>query len=288
MKHLHGKKALVTGAASGIGRAIAVELARHGTHVYLLDINEPELAQTARQCRALGVQAVARRCDLSQPHDISAAVQALLGDWGTLDVLVNNAGIAYYGPVTRVSWELWQRMLAVNLHAPIQLTHELLPLLLQRPEAHIVNMASICGLVAGARQTPYHVTKFGLVGFSESLRADLAGHRIGITCVCPGLVKTNLWHAAVQGRNDPQRRRTAPAWIATSAQRVARRTVRAIRRNHGLVVMTPVARLLYWFKRLSPRLLDALQRIRRKKKKPPAPPDAAAGPSRESAERRAA
>jgi short-subunit dehydrogenase len=262
MRSLVGKRALVTGGASGIGRAIAGELARAGAHVWVLDLDEPRLAETLTELRAAGVEASGRRTDLADPDDTSLAVADVLAAWGHIDLLVNNAGIAWYGPVMKMTGTEWERLLRVNLHAPLQLTRELLPVLLARPEAHIVNMASILGLVALPRQTAYATSKHALVAFSESLRAELAGRPVGVTCMCPGWVETPMWDRAGQAGKTARR---PPKLIATTPERVARRTIRAIRRDEGLVVMTWAAHLFYGFKRLAPRLMAGLYRVRRRK-----------------------
>ncbi|MDA7979443.1 MAG: SDR family oxidoreductase [Pirellulales bacterium] len=271
MKTIRGKKAVVTGAASGIGRDVCLELARGGADLYLIDIDEDGMRQTADLCREHQVEVRSRCCDVSQADEITATVDAVLAEWEVIDILINNAGVAYYGPVTRMKTEQWDWLLAINLHAPIRFTHEFLPVLLSRPEGHVVNMASICGLVAGPRQTAYHVSKFGLVGYTESLRAEFAGKTLGLTCMCPGLVRTPLWKNAVQGFSKNQHRQP-PRWAATTSRHVAKRCIAAIRGNKPLVVMTPIAHFLYGLKRISPRFLDFLQRFRLKKRKPSVPP----------------
>ena len=150
-REIRGKKTLITGAASGIGRALAVRLAREGADLFLLDIDQAGLSEVVAETSQYGVEVIGRYCDLSQPQQITASINALLERWGTLDILVNNAGVCWYGPTLKMTGEEWDRLLAVNLDAPLQLTRELLPILTSRPDAHILNVASICGLVAGGR-----------------------------------------------------------------------------------------------------------------------------------------
>jgi short-subunit dehydrogenase len=271
MKVIRGKTALVTGAASGIGRAIALEFAREGARVYLIDIDSQRLEAIAAEARALGVETLTRVCDVSVPSQITAAVQHLLDQWGTLDILVNNAGLTYYGRTLLMTADNWNQLLAVNLHAPIQFTRELMPALLKRGDAHILNVASICGLVGLARVAAYSTTKFGLVGFSESLRHECGRMGLGVTALCPGLVDTNLFTSAPRGK-DLKASRTPPSWILITPEKVAKRAIRAIRRNHGVVVMQPMSRILYWVKRFTPGLLDLAHRLRRRKQAAPTPP----------------
>jgi short-subunit dehydrogenase len=263
MKILKYKRCLLTGAASGIGRAMALELAREGVHLYLLDVDVAGLQMTIEECRAHGVVAVGRQCDLSQPTQISAAIADLLARWHFIDLLINNAGVAYYGPTEKMTGPQWEWLMAVNLLAPIRITRELLPVLLKRPESHVLNVCSIAGIAAGGRFSAYHTSKFGLVGFTESLRAEYNRRGIGVTNLCPGAVSSNLYNRAISGRKDPVP--NPPSWISASPELVARRAVRAIKKNKRIVLVTPLARLLYWAKRISPGLLDSLNNIQRKK-----------------------
>ena len=260
---------MVTGAASGIGRAIALALADRGANVYLVDVDATGLAEVAWEVRQRGAAALIDQCDLALAGDVSRTVDSLLRSWGTLDILVNNAGIAYYGPTERMTAAQWDRLLAVNLLAPIQLTRLLLPSLLARPESHLLNVCSIAGLVASGRLAAYHVSKFGLVGFSESLRAEYGRRGLGVTALCPGLVETNIFRAAISGR--PQKPApTPPRWLCTTPEAVARRAIRAIRRNEGVVPVTWMAHVLWRLKRFAPGLLDLAQRWRRRRPKPAA------------------
>jgi NAD(P)-dependent dehydrogenase (short-subunit alcohol dehydrogenase family) len=264
MKTIRGKRALVTGAASGIGRAISLALAREGADLYLLDVDDENLARVVAEAGQYGTRVVGGHCDLARPDSIKAAVRALLQGWGHLDILVNNAGVSYHGKTELMSVGQWDWVLGVNLLAPIQLTRELLPTLLAREEAHIVNVCSVLGLVAIPRFTAYQTTKFGLVGFSESLRAEYTCRGLGVTALCPGFVRTNIFQAMVDGRKGKSMR-PAPAWMYTSPERVAARVIKAIHRNQGLVPVTRLARFLWLVKRLTPGLWDFVSRARNKK-----------------------
>ncbi|HEX6960932.1 MAG TPA: SDR family oxidoreductase [Lacipirellula sp.] len=265
MREIRGKTALVTGAASGIGRAIALRLAAEGASLYLIDVNAVELARVVAEAKSRGVEALGRHCDVSQPAQNSAAIQHLLDQFGGVDILVNNAGITYYGQTRKMAAEHWARLLAVNLHAPIQFTLELLPTLCSRAEAHIVNVASICGLVGLERVAAYSTSKFGLVGFSESLRAEFVRQGVGVTAICPGLVDTNLFRAAARG-DDISENKQPPRWLLAPPELIADRTVRAIYRNQGVVVIQPYAKLLHLVKRLTPGLLDLPYRLQGRKR----------------------
>lgn len=281
MRHIRGKTALITGAASGIGRAIALKLADEGARLYLLDVDALGMSKVVAEARRRGVEATGRHCDLSQSQQITAAVHHLLDRVGGVDILVNNAGITYYGKTLEMTAEHWNRLLAVNLLAPIQLTRELLPTLLSREESHVLNVASICGLVGLSRVSAYSTSKFGLVGFSESLRAEFNRQGVGVTALCPGLVDTNLFAAAPRGR-DREENKIPPSWLLATPEAIAARAVRAIYRNQAVVVVQPYARMLHLVKRLAPRVLDLANGIRRRKK-PATAAERTAAPNRRAA-----
>jgi short-subunit dehydrogenase len=266
MRTIHGKKALVTGAASGIGQALALSLARQGADLYLLDVDEPKLTGVVTEAKRWGGMAIGIRCDLIYPHHITAAVNTIRADWGYIDILVNNAGVAYYGPTERMTVDQWNSLLAINLLAPIQLTREWLPILLTRPEAHILNVCSIAGLVASGKLVAYHTSKYGMVGFSEALRAEYATRGLGVTALCPGFVRTSIFQAAINGRPSKPIG-MPPRWLCMAPEKVATRALQAIRRNEGLVVISPMAHLLWFLKRLSPRLVARLSRSGKKRRR---------------------
>ena len=266
MKSIRGKLALVTGAASGVGRAISMALAEQGAELYLLDLNTDGLEAVADECRKMGSGPVACiTCDLSISSEITAATERLLHERDGVDILVNNAGIAYYGPTANMDAEQRERVLAVNLHAPIQLVCELLPTLTKRYEAHVVNIASLYGLVAVPRTSVYHATKFGLVGFTESLRREYGRNGLGVTVICPGFIGTRLFTASASGysnRDVPQ----PPAWVTGTPERVAQKTIRAIHRDRRMVLVTPLAYVGSYVQRLAPWLLDGLYLFGRRRK----------------------
>ena len=264
MRTIRDKIALVTGAGSGLGRAIALKLAREGAKLHLVDLNPTTTNETAAQLRALNCQVATTICDLTDPAAIDAIVSEVRDRWGGLDILINNAGIAWYGPTLKMTDTEWDRLITLNLDVPIRLTRRFLKTLLARPESHVINMASIAGWVCGGRYSAYHVSKFGLVGFSEAMRAEFNRHGLGFTAVCPGPVQTDLYRTAGCGyadRETPQ----PPPWLCTTADRVATKTIRAIYRNQALTLVGASAYLLYYAKRLAPTVFYALHGIGRAK-----------------------
>jgi 3-oxoacyl-[acyl-carrier protein] reductase len=264
MRTIRDKVALVTGAGGGLGRAIALRLAREGAHLHLADINPLAMNATAEQIGALGREVAVSVCDLCDMQSIDALTDDVQQRWGGLDILVNNAGIGWYGPTQRMTDNEWDRLLKINLQAPIRLTRRLLKTLLARPESHIVNMASICGWVCGGRFNAYHVSKFGLVGFSEALRAEFNRHGLGVTALCPGPVQTDLYKNSGTGYPDRETP-NPPAWACTTPERVANKAVTSIYRNQAVALVGLAAYVLYYAKRFSPGIFYAMHGIGRAK-----------------------
>lgn len=260
MKSLKDRNAFITGAASGIGRALATALAAKGCHLYLVDVNEEGLRSLEQELASTRVRVWTRQCDLSDNKAIPSAVEAAMTASGGIDLLINNAGVVYYGPTENMSQSQWDWVLSINLLAPIQITQQMLPALLQRPDAHVVNMCSISGLVAGGRLSAYHTSKFGLIGFTEALRAEYGRRGLGVTAICPGPVTTKLYESGVSGRAE-RKVPTPPAWLCATPERVASVTLKAILRDRRQVLITPLAHLLFQMKRFVPGLIDFANRF---------------------------
>jgi len=264
VKTFDNKTVFLTGAASGIGRELALQLSSLGCNLYLVDIDEAGLQDVA-QTIGQKVEVRTRVCDLADPAAISSMLLDFDHNTDVIDVLINNAGVLYYGPTHAMSQDQWDWVMKINLLAPIQITNHFLPQLMERPDAHIANMCSISGMVAGGRFAAYHTSKFGLIGFTEALRAEFGRKGIGVTAVCPGPVQTNLYEAGVA--KEKGRVPTPPAFLCASAARVAALTIKAIRRNKRQVLITPMAHGLFQLKRFAPGLIDFANQFSRKKKR---------------------
>lgn len=260
MRKIAGKRALVTGAASGIGRAIALRLAESGVDLLLADINDVGLQQTALDARQRGVDAVAARCDITSRSDVQQLVDLAVDRWAGVDILVNNAGVTYYGPAHSMPEDEWDRVVAINLGGALTLTRGLLPWLLARPQAHVLNVCSILGLVGLPRVALYCTTKFAMVGFSQALRAEYSRQGLGVTALCPGFVKTNLFSAARPMR-DGEEPRQPPRFMCTTPERIARCAVSAIRRNRRQVIVEPFAHVAWAAKAFAPGVMDWALRL---------------------------
>ena len=206
MKDFKDKVAVVTGAASGIGRGLADKFAAEGMRVVLADVEAPALEQAAREMTDAGATVLAVRTDVSRAADVEALAQQTLDRFGAVHVVCNNAGVGGGGPAA--SWDTpladWNWVLGVNLWGVIYGVRAFVPIMLKQGEdAHIVNTASVAGLIAGAGGPSYTVSKFGVVGYSESLYHELAalsGGKIGVSVLCPALTNTRIVES---GRNYP-------------------------------------------------------------------------------------
>ena len=260
MKTIKGRTAFLTGAASGIGRSLAIALAAEGCHLYLVDVDEQGLHSLEQELASTEVRVWTRTCDLANKDAVSRVIAECLAASGGIDLLINNAGVAYYGPTDQMTQKQWEWLMSINLLAPIQITHEFLPSMLRRADPHIVNMCSISGLVAGGRFAAYHTSKYGLIGFTESLRAEYGRHGVGVTAICPGPVTTKLYASAASGRSGKPVP-SPPAWLCTTPDRVAAITLKAIRRDRRQVLITPTAHFLFQMKRFAPWLIDFVNRF---------------------------
>ncbi|MEM8865530.1 MAG: SDR family NAD(P)-dependent oxidoreductase [Planctomycetota bacterium] len=260
MRDLAGKRALVTGAASGIGRAIALRLAAERVHLLLVDVDQVGLENVARLVRDHGVDVATCYCDVSDPAQVTEVTKLAYDQWAGVDVLVNNAGVTYHGFTHHMPDAEWQRLLAINLHAPLQFTQELLPGLLARPRAHVLNVCSVLGLVGLPRVSAYCTTKFAMVGYSQSLRSEYGRWGLGVTALCPGLVKTSLFSSA-RPETAGAAPKQPPSWVCTTPERVAKAAVSAIRRNRAKVMVEPFARVVYGFQQAFPTVFDWALRL---------------------------
>jgi NAD(P)-dependent dehydrogenase (short-subunit alcohol dehydrogenase family) len=189
--------ALVTGGGRGIGRAIALRLAKDGLAVAVAARTPGPVEEAARAARAIGVRALALTLDVTEPASIAAAVERVVGELGAIDVLVNNAGIAQSAPLVRSDPAIWDRHLRVNATGPYLLTRAVLPGMLARGWGRVINIASLAGLVGAPYVTAYTASKHALVGFTRALATEVAGKGVTVNAICPGYVATDMaWRSA--------------------------------------------------------------------------------------------
>jgi NADP-dependent 3-hydroxy acid dehydrogenase YdfG len=193
MKTLEGKTVLVTGASRGIGRAVALRLARAGGRIVIAATSVERLAEVKGEIEAEGAEVLASRCDVSRLAECEALAQASLERFGAVDVLVNNAGVGYSGSVVESDPEEVERMVRVNVLGLYYMTHSVLPSMIERGRGDVVNVGSVAAIKYSPNFAVYSATKFAVRAFSEALRNEVQGHGIRVTLVHPGLTKTDFF-----------------------------------------------------------------------------------------------
>jgi NAD(P)-dependent dehydrogenase (short-subunit alcohol dehydrogenase family) len=261
-----GQVAVITGAGSGIGRSTALLLARLGATVHAADLDERSAAAVAEEIQASGGQGTAHVTDVSDPAAVEALAERVFGADGAVDVLHNNAGVGHAGPVEETTLDEWQRVLGVNLMGVVYGIHFFVPRMLRqgRP-AHIVNTASLAGLVPVAEMVPYSTSKHAVVGLSESLNAELAPRGIHVSAVCPGLVNTSIVAGAqLDGEHAEHRDQIQRFYerFGCSPDVVAEAVVDAVRRKKLIRTVPRHHVVLNWaLWRISPRAAQPLARL---------------------------
>jgi len=254
MKDLRGRIAMVTGAASGIGRATALALADEGCHLVLCDIQEEALAEVAGEIREKGREVLSRPCDVSKETHMKSLARESFKHFGKVDIAMSNAGVAIGGQSHLLESRHWRKVLGVNLWGAIHtLIHFVRPMV-ERKEGHWVVTASGMGLVAAPYMATYATTKFALVGLTECVRAELAGHNVGLSTLCPAVVKTPIFdNMELHGFQDRVRYFLHYTGGMTP-ETFARKVVKGIKANRGLMLFSGLTRVTYGLKRLSPSL----------------------------------
>ncbi|HEX7926982.1 MAG TPA: SDR family NAD(P)-dependent oxidoreductase [bacterium] len=193
MKEFKGKVAVVTGAASGIGKCLALDFAKRGCSVVLADIEQQTLQAAEKEVQALGAQTLTYKVDVSNRDAVRGLADAAFNKFGAVHILCNNAGVAVGGPLESARYEDWQWLVAVNLWGVVHGLDAFLPrMIAQKTGGHIVNTASMAGLIASKGLGIYNATKYAVVGLSETLAKDLKDHGIGVSVLCPMGVTTRI------------------------------------------------------------------------------------------------
>lgn len=253
-RRTHGSRAVVTGAGSGIGRAIAEELARRGGRVVCADLDLPATKETVERIESAGGEALPALCDVGREQDVRELADTA-GDWlgQPPDLVVNNAGIGAGGRVVGDgSLQDWRRTLDVNLWGVIHGCHVFLPALRDAGRGGVINVASAAGFTAAPRMAAYNVSKAGVVSLSETLAAELSGTGVGVTVLCPTFVKTNIFGGELIEPAAAGIAQRLAGIVGFAAERVARMTLDAHDRGRLYVVPQPDAQLLWLGKRLLP------------------------------------
>jgi butyryl-CoA dehydrogenase len=253
VKHLHGRVAAITGAGSGIGRALARELARRGAHLALSDIDEVGLAETVALCEGAGVKVTSQLLDVADRAAVHAWADAVVEDHGKVNLIFNNAGVALGATVEGMSYDDLEWLMSINFWGVVHGTKAFLPHLKAAGEGHIVNLSSVFGLISIPSQSAYNAAKFGVRGFTDALRMELDIARCGVssTTVHPGGVKTNIVRnarmdasAAAFGASADSAHDDFVRIARTTPDQAARQILGAVERNRRRVLVGPDAKLI--------------------------------------------
>jgi NAD(P)-dependent dehydrogenase (short-subunit alcohol dehydrogenase family) len=253
--------ALVTGAGSGIGRGVALELARRGAIVVCADIDAATAEATANDARVAGGRASGAQLDVADRQAYADLVERIVGSSGRLDYLFNNAGIAVGGDVRDLAHEQWKRIVDVNLWGVIHGVEAAYPAMCARRAGHIVNTASVAGLVPFVPMTPYATTKHAVVGLTLSLRAEAHAFGVKVSAICPAFIETGIFAAAHVAKADREKAtRGLLLFKPLATDDAVRRILRGVERNRALIVFPFYAHLLWWTQRLCSTGLQPMMR----------------------------
>ncbi|WNV85263.1 SDR family oxidoreductase [Umezawaea sp. Da 62-37] len=252
-----GKVVVITGAGSGIGRALAVNLAGRGAKLAISDINGADVEATALRCEAMGVEVKVDRLDITEREDVASYAGGVRAHFGTVNQIYNNAGITYYGTVERELFKDMERVLDVNFWGAVNITKAFLPHLIDSGDGHVVTISSLFGLITFPGQSAYNASKFAIRGFTEALRQEMlvAKHPVRVTCVHPGGIKTGVARNAtvVDGLDPVSFANTFDKRLALHTPEMAAETItEGVRRHRARVVVGAEAKALDWLVRIAP------------------------------------
>lgn len=260
-----GIRAVVTGAAGGLGRSFVLRIAKRGGSVLVTDVDEAGAARTAEDAVRAGGRAVVRRCDVRSAEEVAALVGAAEKELGGVDLVVNNAGVAVAGDVGAVSLEDWKWQIDINLWGVIHGCHAFVPHFRKQKSGHVINVASLAGLVSAPGMAPYNVTKFAVVALSEAMYGELRGSGAGVTVLCPSFFQTNIMTSSRSTGIDVSVAEKRMKATRIQADQVADCALLAAERNELYALPHPDGRALWGAKRLAPRLFsELLARVGRK------------------------
>lgn len=250
-REFSNKVVVVTGAASGIGLAVARRFARAGATCALLDMDEARLARCEREFRDAGHRVMGLRCDVSQRADCEAAMQAVIDGFGGIDVLFNNAGITQRSAFVETRIEVYERVMAVNFFGALYCTKAAIHTLIQR-RGLIISNESIAGLAPLLGRTGYAASKHAMHGLFTSLRSEVRDRGVHVMAVCPGFIKTNLQDRALGGDGAVARHPQSRMGSQDTPECAAEAIFRGAEKEKDLLVLTTIGKIGYWVSRLAP------------------------------------
>jgi NAD(P)-dependent dehydrogenase (short-subunit alcohol dehydrogenase family) len=256
------KVAIVTGGASGIGRALGADLARRGASAVMADTQAGPLEQAVSALKNRGLQAEAATLDVTDFEAVKRLVEDTAARHGRLDYMFNNAGIAVGGEVRDCEIGDWRDVLDVNLMGVVNGVASAYPLMVEQGFGHIVNTASIEGLIPFPGAVSYVASKYGVVGLSNALRMEGADLGVKVSVVCPGYIKTPIFETSKMIKLDRQKVMEAlPERLGITPEECARRVLRGVARNRAIIVVTGLAKILWAIHRISPALTFLIMKV---------------------------
>ena len=252
MTDLRNKVSLITGAASGLGQATALEMARSGSDVVITDINEVGLKNTADMIEVLDRRVESVQADVSDRNEVERLCRRALKVFGRVDILVNNAGVTMAAEIKDMDIPEWEWILGTNLSGPLYTIHFLLPQMVERQEGHIVNICSASSLAGIPTAGAYTASKHGLAGMTEVLRTEVERFGIKVTAVYPGVVKSPIYEST-RLKGFKREAVKLPGYLGITPEEAAKRIVKAIQSDQP-VLMLDLSRFVHHLKRTSPSL----------------------------------
>jgi NAD(P)-dependent dehydrogenase (short-subunit alcohol dehydrogenase family) len=262
MDRLERKRAVITGAASGLGRSLATTLAAEGWRIGIVDINDARSAETLKMVERAGGSGEVYHADVTSPEAMEAMADYFFDRWGGVDLYINNAGVASVGFVGDIPLEDWKWVFEANFWGMVYGCHEVVPRMKKQGGGHIVNVASSAGLLASPEMGPYNTTKAAVVSLSETLRAEVSPYNIGITVACPMFFSTNLVETARYSDEWEENFFNCTFQYARmDADEVAARIIAAVKKDKLYVVPQLPGKVLWLNKRLTPAVFHDLFRF---------------------------
>ncbi|MBK6511847.1 MAG: SDR family NAD(P)-dependent oxidoreductase [Haliea sp.] len=255
MAYVQGKIAVITGAASGIRRALALQLNRDGCELFLSDINEGGLSETVSLLTRKDIPAVSQVLDVASKEAVHAWADRIAASKGHVDIVINNAGVALLATVEECDYANLEWLMGINFWGVVYGTQAFLPLLRKSRQGHLVNLSSVFGLIAVPTQSAYNAAKFAVRGYTEALRQEMAGTNVHVCCVHPGGIKTNIARVARGGNQTltPEERGQEFERLAkTSPEVAAQKIITAIEKRKPRLLIGPDAVIISLMCRLFP------------------------------------
>jgi NAD(P)-dependent dehydrogenase (short-subunit alcohol dehydrogenase family) len=259
---LDKKRAVITGAASGLGRSLATTLAAEGWKIGIVDINDAGAEETLKMVERAGGTGEVFHADVSKSEEVREFAEHFFTGWGGVDLLVNNAGVISAGLIGEIPLEDWNWIIGINFFGMLYGCHEFVPRMKAQGGGHIVNVASGAGFIPIPEGSPYNVTKAAVVALSETLSWEAARHNIGVTTACPMFFHTSL-HEKMRVTDEWERKWAVSAFErgGMSSDKVAARIIAAVKKNKPFAFTQPTGMLLWLPRRLMPQTNSRIYRL---------------------------